>query len=33
MLFIVGDQSGELINSKELKELKLTNISLGNRSY
>ncbi len=33
MLFIVGDQSGELINSKELKELNLTNISLGNQSY
>ncbi len=33
MLFIVGDQSGELINSKELKELKLTNLSLGSRSY
>ena len=33
LLFIVGDQSGELISSKELKELKLTNLSLGNRSY
>ena len=33
LLFIVGDQSGELINSKELMELKLTNLSLGNRSY
>jgi len=33
LLFIVGAQSGELINSKELKELKLTNLSLGNRSY
>ena len=33
LLFIVGDQSGELINSKKLKELKLTNLSLGNRSY
>lgn len=33
LLFIVGDQSGEIINSKELKELKLTNLSLGNRSY
>jgi len=33
LLFVVGDQSGELINSKELKELKLTNLSLGNRSY
>jgi len=33
MLFIVGDQSGELINSKELKELKLTDLSLGSRSY
>jgi len=33
LLFIVGDQSGELINSKELKELKLTDLSLGNRSY
>jgi tRNA pseudouridine-54 N-methylase len=33
LLFIVGDQSGELINSKELKELKLTNLSLGKRSY
>lgn len=33
LLFIAGDQSGELINSKELKELKFTNLSLGNRSY
>jgi len=33
LLFIVGDQSGELINSKELKELNLTNLSLGNQSY
>ena len=33
LLFLVGDQSGELINSKELMELKLTNLSLGNRSY
>ena len=34
LLFIVGDQSGDILNSKELKKLKLTNLSLGNnRSY
>ncbi len=33
LLFILGDQSGDLLNDKELKELNLTNLSLGNRSY
>jgi tRNA (pseudouridine54-N1)-methyltransferase len=33
MLFIIGDQSGDLLNSNELRRLNLTNISLGNRSY
>jgi len=33
LLFILGDQTGDLLNYKELKELNLTNLSLGNRSY
>jgi len=33
LLFIIGDQSGDLLNNKELKELNFTNMSLGNRSY
>ncbi len=33
LLFILGDQSGDLLNKKELKKLNLTNLSLGNRSY
>ena len=33
LLFILGDQSGDLLNNKELKKLNLTNLSLGNRSY
>ena len=33
LLFIIGDQSGDLLDSNELKKLNLTNISLGNRSY
>ena len=33
LLFIVGDQSGDLLNNKELKELNFTNMSLGTRSY
>jgi len=33
LLFILGDQSGDLLNNKELKKLNLENISLGNRSY
>ena len=33
LLFIVGDQSGDLLNNIELKKLNLKNISLGNRSY
>ena len=32
-LFILGDQSGDLLNKEELKKLNLTNLSLGNRSY
>ena len=33
LLFILGDQSGDLLNDKELKKLNLKDISLGNRSY
>ena len=33
LLFILGDQSGDLLNNKELKKLNLANLSLGNRSY
>ena len=33
LLFILGDQSGDLLNNKELKKLNLTNLSFGNRSY
>ncbi len=33
LLFILGDQSGDLLNDKELKKLNLVEISLGNRSY
>jgi len=33
LLFVLGDQSGDLLNNKELKKLNLVNISLGNRSY
>ncbi len=34
LLFILGDQSGDLLNNKELKKLNLVNISLGKkRSY
>jgi tRNA pseudouridine-54 N-methylase len=33
LLFILGDQSGDLLNNQELKKLNLTNLSFGNRSY
>jgi len=33
LLFIIGDQSGDLLNNKELKKFNLVDISLGNRSY
>ena len=33
LLFIIGDQSGELLKNKELKKLNLVDISLGDRSY
>ncbi|MFX0077389.1 MAG: hypothetical protein ACFE96_18250, partial [Candidatus Hermodarchaeota archaeon] len=33
ILFIIGDQSGELLVNNELKKMNLTNLSLGNRSY
>ncbi|NVM18034.1 MAG: hypothetical protein HWN80_09975 [Candidatus Lokiarchaeota archaeon] len=33
LLFILGDQSGDLLNNEELKKFNLTNLSLGNRSY
>ncbi|MHA1350906.1 MAG: hypothetical protein ACTSPZ_08755 [Promethearchaeota archaeon] len=33
LLFILGDQSGDLLNNNELKKLNLVDLSLGNRSY
>ncbi len=33
LLFIIGDQSGELVNSQKLLDLNLMNISLGTQSY
>ncbi len=33
LLFILGDQSGDILNNKELKMLNLVDISLGKRSY
>ncbi len=33
LLFVLGDQSGDLLNNKELKKLNLINVSLGKRSY
>ena len=33
LLFILGDQSGDLLNNETLKKFNLTNLSLGNRSY
>lgn len=33
LLFILGDQSGDLLNSKELKDMNLINLSLGDQSY
>ena len=33
LLFIIGDQSGDLLNNKELKKLNLENISLGSQAY
>ena len=33
LLFIIGDQSGDLLDSKELKNMNLINLSLGDRSY
>ena len=33
LLFIIGDQSGELLKNNELKKLNLVDISLGDRSY
>ena len=33
LLFILGDQSGDLLDRKELKEMNLINLSLGDRSY
>ena len=33
LLFIIGDQSGDLLVNDELKKMNLTNLSLGNRSY
>ena len=33
ILFIIGDQSGEIINSAEIKKMNLVNISLGKKSY
>ena len=33
VLFIIGDQTGKLIQSQKLLDLNLTNISLGTQSY
>jgi len=33
LLFVLGDQSGDLLNKKELKKLNLINVSLGSQSY
>jgi len=33
LLFVLGDQSGDLLNDNELKKLNLINVSLGSRSY
>ena len=33
LLFIVGDQSGDLLASEELKKMNIINISLGKQSY
>ena len=33
LLFIIGDQSGDLLDNKELKNMNLINLSLGDRSY
>ena len=33
LLFILGDQSGDLLDNKELKNMNLINLSLGDRSY
>ena len=33
LLFIIGDQSGNLLTNNELKKMNLTNLSLGIRSY
>ena len=33
LLFIVGDQSGDLLASEELKRMNIINISLGKQSY
>jgi tRNA (pseudouridine54-N1)-methyltransferase len=33
VLFVVGSQSGETIDSYELQDLNLPNISIGNKSY
>lgn len=33
LLFILGDQSGDLLKNEELKKLNLTNLSLSSRSY
>jgi tRNA pseudouridine-54 N-methylase len=33
LLFIVGDQTGEIVNINELKDLAAVNMSLGKKSY
>ena len=33
VIFVVGNQSGDFINSKELIDLNLPNLSLGNQSF
>lgn len=32
-VFVIGDQSGNLIKSKGLRDMKLPNVCLGNKSY
>jgi tRNA pseudouridine-54 N-methylase len=33
LLFIIGDQTGNLVNAEDLKQLNLLDISLGKQSY
>ena len=33
VIFVIGSQTGEIVNSKELNKLNLSNLSLGTQSY